>query len=577
MSLIESEYAKALAGSVKRKSNKTKNLKSPKDIKAKAARVASDSSEVMVKITGFGSSSAHAKAHIGYIGRNAQIELENERGEVLQSKDDIENLMKKWSEDFADKGRKQKEVETMQIALQTPEGTRRLVVALGDKTTPEDVKEAINTFAKNTFGENGDYEITTNNPENKKDKRPRMQLSVKRPGAEEWRNDFTGKLRELGADVKNHRANRETMHMVLSMPADTNPEDVRVAVREFAKQTFGKNHEYVMALHHAGNDKDTKQPHVHLSVKTLGFDGKRLDPRKDDLQEWREGFAQNLRKLGVDAEATPRPARGVVQKAEKSVIKHIEQGDKTHKPRVPRVKAEQIKQITDELVAENKGKDVQQKPWEAAIIERQNQIKQAWLNAAKALEKPKPNITINNKELVNERPNYDRIKSGATRAIQRAAFVYQSSVEKLRRKTFANANPSLRNLSSVGVVHDQGQPKVLLQQNALNRLGRGRTANTSLRREGVSDYGDAGRRKLIEGNLSTSEQNKSLAGRIKGFVEAMPSVETKAQQLKRELREKFTKTKIVERPAESKIDSAAEQKKGAEKTAPKGRSKDNER
>jgi len=168
MSLIESEYAKALAGSVKRKSNKTKNLKSPKEIKAKAARVASDSSEVMVKITGFGSSSAHAKAHIGYIGRNAQIELENERGEVLQSKDDIENLMKKWSEDFADKGRKQKEVETMQIALQTPEGTRRLVVALGDKTTPEDVKEAIRTFAKNTFGENGEYEITTNNPENKK-------------------------------------------------------------------------------------------------------------------------------------------------------------------------------------------------------------------------------------------------------------------------------------------------------------------------------------------------------------------------------------------------------------------------
>ena len=40
---------------------------------------------------------------------------------------------------------------------------------------------------------------------------------------------------------------------------------------------------------------------------------KRLNPRKNDLQRWREGFAQSLRKQGIAANATPRKTRGVTQ------------------------------------------------------------------------------------------------------------------------------------------------------------------------------------------------------------------------------------------------------------------------
>ncbi|MBM7072426.1 relaxase/mobilization nuclease domain-containing protein [Shewanella sp. 202IG2-18] len=58
------------------------------------------------------------------------------------------------------------------------------------------------------------------------------------------------------------------------------------AVRSFAKNTLTENHQYVFALH-----TDTDSPHVHLTVKNLGFDGKRLHVRKGLPQVWREQFA----------------------------------------------------------------------------------------------------------------------------------------------------------------------------------------------------------------------------------------------------------------------------------------------
>ena len=46
-------------------------------------------------------------------------------------------------------------------------------------------------------------------------------------------------------------------------------------------------------------------PHVHLTIKNLGFDGKRLHVKKGLPQIWREHFACELERLGVAAEATP--------------------------------------------------------------------------------------------------------------------------------------------------------------------------------------------------------------------------------------------------------------------------------
>jgi hypothetical protein len=111
---------------------------------------------------------------------------------------------------------------------------------------------------------------------------------------------------------------REAFNIVLSMPPGTDREGVKKAARAFAREQFGK-HQYVLAEH-----TDEKHPHVHLCVKATDFDGRRLNPRKKDLQEWRERFAAHLREQGIAANATPRRARGVTQKAQKQVVRHID-------------------------------------------------------------------------------------------------------------------------------------------------------------------------------------------------------------------------------------------------------------
>ena len=93
--------------------------------------------------------------------------------------------------------------------------------------------------------------------------------------------------------------------LVFSMPAGTDPETVKQAVRQAAERMIGDNHDYVMALH-----TDTDRPHVHLTVQAEGLNRKRFDPRREDLFRFREAFAEALRGRGVEAEATPRYTRG---------------------------------------------------------------------------------------------------------------------------------------------------------------------------------------------------------------------------------------------------------------------------
>ncbi len=96
---------------------------------------------------------------------------------------------------------------------------------------------------------------------------------------------------------------REAFNVMLSMPRGIDPLYVLKAAREFA-QTELADHKYVMVLHdHQAN------PHVHLSVRAESRRGKRLNPRKADLSRWRQTFADKLREMGIEAEASSRAVR----------------------------------------------------------------------------------------------------------------------------------------------------------------------------------------------------------------------------------------------------------------------------
>ncbi|SHJ84195.1 relaxase/mobilization nuclease domain-containing protein [Halomonas caseinilytica] len=267
-SLADDTIADLLEGPVKSKGGRSGN-------RARARRVVNYAPEVMVKITGNAKGADHVQSHLDYISRNGNLELEDERGDVIHGKDEVRALAKDWSQD---------------------QGKRR----------------------KNT---------------------------------------------------------RDTTNIVMSMPAGTESRDVKNAVRAFAKRQFGQNHQYVMALH-----TDTDSPHVHLTVKSLGYDSRRLNMKKGDPQKWREAFAAELERRGVEAEATPRATRGVIKRGVSQVVRHIR-----GKGQTPQVDQAKVREIVEDLRHQQAGKAPKPRPWEDRIKERQTYVRKAWLTVAKAL------------------------------------------------------------------------------------------------------------------------------------------------------------------------------------------------
>ncbi len=132
---------------------------------------------------------------------------------------------------------------------------------------------------------------------------------------EDWR---IGGPEEIGAES----TVRDTLNVVFSMPAHTDELSMKRAVRAFAAEQF-QGHQYVWAYHTQATDPDPDppaHPHVHLSVKTQGRSGRRLNPRKADLQQWRQGFAAQLRVHGIEANATSRLARLKRERGEKRSV-----------------------------------------------------------------------------------------------------------------------------------------------------------------------------------------------------------------------------------------------------------------
>ncbi len=198
-----------------------------KAIRNKLGSIAKRTPQVIVRISGGGKGMQHIGAHMDYISRNGQIELEDQDGQAIEGKTGLSGLKDEW--------------------------------------------------------------------------------------------------RDGGFRIPEEGSRREALNIVLSMPAGTDELAVKRAARDFAAREFA-DHQYVMALHTFDTDPDPKpsrNPHVHLTVKTRSLQGVRLNPRKEDLQRWREGFAEALKEHGVEAAATNRQQRLQRERGEKISVTHM--------------------------------------------------------------------------------------------------------------------------------------------------------------------------------------------------------------------------------------------------------------
>lgn len=250
------------------------------DARARLSRVASRAPEVMVKVTGRTRDPGHLRAHLDYISRNGELEVEDRDGAVITGQSAVRELADDWS------------------AIALADSRRRV-------TTP-------------------------------------FSVSV-----------------------------------VLSMPANTDPATVRDAARAFAREVFADRFDYVFALH-----TDAQHPHVHLAVRALGDQGERLNPKKADLETWRQIFAQALRDRGVEAEATPRRARGVTRKPERTPLRKIRERHEAGQGEPAKVRRSAYR---DAAKAAFKG-ETARTLWETRMLERQATVRGLYLAQAHLLQ-----------------------------------------------------------------------------------------------------------------------------------------------------------------------------------------------
>ncbi|MGH6964300.1 MAG: relaxase/mobilization nuclease domain-containing protein [Phenylobacterium sp.] len=251
------------------------------EARARLARVVRRAPEVMVKVSGRTRDPGHLRAHLDYIARHGELELEDRDGAQLDSPGAVRELADDWS------------------ALALADRRRRV-------TTP-----------------------------------------------------FSHSL-------------------VLSMPGGTPPLGVRDAARAFGSEVFGDRFDYAFVLH-----TDAAHPHVHMVVRSLGDRGERLAPKKADLEVWRQVFAQALRDRGVDAEATPRRARGVTRKAERIPLRKIRE---RHEAGVG--PAAQVRRRAYQGAARAAfGAETGATPWEDRLAARQRHVRGLYLAQAGLLRR----------------------------------------------------------------------------------------------------------------------------------------------------------------------------------------------
>jgi hypothetical protein len=167
------------------------------------ARTVRRTPEVMVKVTGGGTSGGAVSAHFGYISRHGELEIETDDGDRIP-KEEQKEFLEDWHLELTTgqyrAGRDGKQ-ESRTVKL-----VHRIVLSMPAPTPPEKVLAAARTFAREKFALQHRYAMVLHTDQ----AHPHVHMVVKAEGdhgrrlhidkemLREWREDFARMMREQG-------------------------------------------------------------------------------------------------------------------------------------------------------------------------------------------------------------------------------------------------------------------------------------------------------------------------------------------------------------------------------------------
>lgn len=176
---------------------KTSQMK-VQEARQKLNAIAKGVPEVMVKVTGGGQGMRQVRNHMDYVSRNGELALEDQDGNLISGKQDVQELADEWQRSgsfIAEEGERK---EAFNIVLSMPPGVDRLAV-----------ERAGRDFAAKQFKDNFQYVFVRHDDED----HPHVHLVVKARGYDgrrlnprkadlhRWREDFAEALGDHGIEA----------------------------------------------------------------------------------------------------------------------------------------------------------------------------------------------------------------------------------------------------------------------------------------------------------------------------------------------------------------------------------------
>ncbi len=330
-------------------------------MRARFTGIAKGSQPAVVKMASYGGG-ARLGAMLNYVSRAGDVEVEDDRGERIQSRERLSSLRGEWEHLF------QNREESRDIGLFSV-----TIEAASDRSDDELHALARETLSRG-FGErrfaygvartdNGslavsgvvvlrsaDGERLTGDTKAAEivQERHDTRLAVEDPSAVFMFAGYgngvdygTARLRRLieafdgnvhderGTKIENEsvagdlvqkdwrhelhsRKSRDVMHLIMSARAGTDVDAFKGAARDFLAEQF-PSHRYVFALHDPTQDPKEaadggKRPHVHAhAIITMRSEfGERIETSPQVFREWRQLMAEKAREHGIQMEMTDR-------------------------------------------------------------------------------------------------------------------------------------------------------------------------------------------------------------------------------------------------------------------------------
>jgi Relaxase/Mobilisation nuclease domain len=159
----------------------------------------------VVKVLPKGANSLGAvQGHLGYIGRDGELDLETDDGEILRGKHVGNDLQEDWNLDLIEQREKPNLTSTK--TKQPPRLVHKVTFSVPAGTPPDKVFAAVRNFAREEFGLKHRYVMALHTDEPhphvhlviKAVSNQGQRLHIRKATLREWRAGFARHLRELG-------------------------------------------------------------------------------------------------------------------------------------------------------------------------------------------------------------------------------------------------------------------------------------------------------------------------------------------------------------------------------------------